>query len=265
MGVNRGVPTRGREGIVFDLQGRTAFVTGAGRGVGRGIAEALAARGAGVAVNDVDNRRAADVVAAIRRDGGRATASIADVTQSEAVRQAVASAETTLGAIDILVNNAGIPLGNFPLVDFKESDSQDWRRLVELNLFGVLNVTRAVVGGMCERRWGRVVTISSEAGRVGVAGGVAVYGAAKGGASAFCRNLAMEVLPFGVTVNVLSLSLMEGNWLGVERTGAEAADAWTQRLGRPEDVAAAAVYLCSSEAEWVTGQTLSVNGGYRTS
>jgi 3-oxoacyl-[acyl-carrier protein] reductase len=250
--------------MVFDLDGRTAFVTGAGRGVGRGIAEAFAARGAVVVVNDIDERRATEVVAAIEHRGGRASASVVDITDAEGVRRATAGVQHSVGTIDILVNNAGIPLGNFPLVDFKDSDPRDWRDVVELNLFGVLNVTRAVLGGMCERRWGRIVTISSEAGRLGVEGGVAVYGAAKGAANAFCRNLAMEVLPFGVTVNVLSLSLMEGNWLGVERTPNDDGP-WTQRLGRPADVAAAAVYLCSDEAEWVTGQTLPVNGGYRTS
>jgi 3-oxoacyl-[acyl-carrier protein] reductase len=244
---------------VFDLSGRVALVTGAGQGVGAGIASSLAAAGAAVAVNDVVPERASAAADAL---GGSAVAVPFDVTDLDAVRAGVAGVERALGPVDVLVNNAGIPAAGFPQVTFAESDPGLWRRFVDLNLYGVLNCTHAVVAGMCDRGWGRIVVISSEAGRVGLGIGVSLYGAAKAGAVGLVRHVAVEVAPSGVTANCLSLGLMDnvpGEW----------ADAMARRvprgrLGSPADVGAAVVFLASDEAGWITGQVLPVNGGTAT-
>ena len=240
---------------MFDLTGRAALVTGAGQGVGAGIAASLAAAGAAVAVNDLVPERAA----AVADELDRAIAVPFDVTDLDAVRGGVRAVEEGLGPIEVLVNNAGIPAAGFPQVTFRDSDPALWRRFVDLNLYGVLNCTHAVVGGMCERGRGRVVTISSEAGRMGLGIGVSLYGAAKAGAVGLMRHLAVEVAPAGVTVNCLSLGLMDnvaGEW-----ADAVAARVPRRRLGSPADVGAAVVVLASDEAEWITGQVLPVNGG----
>ena len=243
---------------MFDLTGRTALVTGAGQGVGAGIAAALVQAGAAVAVNDLVPDRASAVAA----DIDRAVAVPFDVTDPEAVEAGVRAAEETLGPIDVLVNNAGIPAAGFPQVTFRESDPALWRRFVDLNLYGVLHCTHAVIGGMCDRGRGRVVTISSEAGRTGLGIGVSLYGAAKAGAVGLMRHLAVEVAPAGVTVNCLSLGLIDnvaGDW-----AEAMAARVPRRRLGSPADVGAAVVFLASDEADWITGQVLPVNGGTAT-
>jgi 3-oxoacyl-[acyl-carrier protein] reductase len=246
---------------LFDLSGRVALVTGAGQGVGAGIARVLARQGAPVLVNDLVPARAAAVVASIRETGGRAEAVPFDVTDSEAVREGIAGAP--LGPVDVLVNNAGVPPG-MNLTPFRQMDPGQWARYVDLNLYGVLHCTRAVIDGMCERGFGRVVTISSGAGVVGIPLGISLYGAGKGAALSFMRHLAMEIASTGVTVNSLALGLMN-NAQGTDGTAALARTIPIGRLGEPEDVGAAVAFLASDEAGWITGQTLGVNGGSVTS
>jgi 3-oxoacyl-[acyl-carrier protein] reductase len=241
---------------VFDLSGRVALVTGAGQGVGSGIASTLAAAGAAVAVNDVVPERASAVADAL---GGPTVAVPFDVTDLDAVQAGVAEVERALGPVDVLVNNAGIPTAGFPQVTFQDSEPALWHRFVDLNLYGVLNCTHTVLGGMCDRGWGRIVVISSEAGRVGLGIGVSLYGAAKAGAVGLMRHVAVEVAPAGVTANCLSLGLMDnvpGEW-----AEAMARRVPRGRLGSPADVGAAVVFLASDEAGWITGQVLPVNGG----
>ena len=235
--------------------GRVAIVTGAGQGVGAGIAAALAREGFRVLVNDLYPERAASVAAAI---GPSATALAFDVTDYEAVAVAMSSA----GDVDVLVNNAGIPVDGFPQVPFADSDPAVWRRFVDLNLYGVLNCTHVAVAPMRARGWGRIITISSEAGRVGLDIGVSLYGAAKAGAVGLMRHLAVEVAPFGVTVNSLSLGLI-GNRQS-EWADRVAGTVPRRRLGTPGDVGAAVAFLASDEADWITGQVLPVNGGSYT-
>jgi NAD(P)-dependent dehydrogenase (short-subunit alcohol dehydrogenase family) len=245
---------------MFDLSGRVALVTGAGQGIGAGIARALAESGAAVLVNDLAADRAEAVAASLRDRGHWATPCAFDVTDPSAIGPAVRLAESAVGPVDVLVNNAGIPADGMQPRPFRETPPEEWRKLVELNLFGVLQCTRAVLDGMCERRFGRIVTIASEAGRMGLPIGVSLYGAAKAAAIGFMRHLAFEVGPFGVTANAVAVGAMDNIPEAFLKPLIAAHP--TRRAGTPGDVGAAVTYLASPEAAWVTGQTLVVNGGY---
>lgn len=227
------------------LTGRTALVTGAGQGVGHGIAQVLAEQGADVVVNDLFADRAEAVAAEV---GGRAIAF--DVTDLDAVQAGFDAA----GPVDVLVNNAGIPADGFPQVDFKDSDPELWARFVDLNLYGVMNCTRIALPGMCERGWGRVITIASEAGRVGLPIRVSLYGAAKAGAIGLMKHIAHEVGPDGVTCNALALGMMDN----VEGMPVQSP---VPRNGSGRDIGATCAFLASDGGEWITGQVIPVNGG----
>jgi 3-oxoacyl-[acyl-carrier protein] reductase len=241
---------------MFDLTGRTALVTGAGQNVGAGIARMLAAQGATVAVNDYVAERAQATVDEIVAAGGKAVAAPFDVTDWDAVTAAVEA----VGPVDILVNNAGNggAEGMRPQ-PFREMDPAAWEGPIRVNLYGVLHCCRAVVNGMCERGWGRIITISSGAGTNGVAIGVSPYSAGKGGGLSFTRTLALEVARSGVTANTVALGLMQLK--DPEVTGHLARAIPVGRTGTPEDVGAACVWLASDEASWVTAQTIEINGG----
>jgi 3-oxoacyl-[acyl-carrier protein] reductase len=246
---------------MFEAHGRVALVTGAGQGMGVGIARALAAQGAAVAVNDIDAGRADAVAEQLRSTGLHAIAAPFDVTDPDAATAGVARIAQELGPVDILVNNAGVPADMAPM-RFRDMPVAEWRRYVDLNLYGSLHCIRAVVDGMCERRWGRIVQISSGAGRTGLAFGVSLYGASKSGIEGFVRHLAMEVARDGVTANCLALGLMDNTAGGSdELLGALTRGIPVGRLGSPDDVGAAVVYLASAEAAWLTGQTIDLNGG----
>lgn len=245
---------------MFELGARVALVTGAGQNVGAGIARVLAAQGAAVVVNDVRPERAEAVVTAIRDVGGRAAAVAFDVTDYDAVVAGVEAAEAALGPIDILVNNAGNggEHGMRP-TQFRHSDPAAWRGPIDVNLYGVMHCSRAVINGMVERGWGRIITIASGAGTIGLNIGVAPYAGGKGGAIGFMRHLAVENARAGVTANTLAIGLMTNESQDV--TAALARSIPVGRTGVPDDIAAACVYLASDEASWMTGQTIELNGG----
>ena len=245
--------------MLFDLTGKTALVTGAGQGVGAGIVRLLAGQGATVVVNDFVPERAEATVDAVTATGGRASAAPFDVTDLDAVRAAADAA----GPIDILVNNAGNGgVGGMVPQPFREMDpATAWDGPIKVNLYGVLNCCHAVINGMVDRGWGRIITIASGAGTTGLGIGVSPYAAGKGGAIAFMRHLAIENAKLGVTANTLALGLMAGPAPPSEVTSGLARGIPVGRLGTPEDVGAACVYLASDEASWITGQTIELNGG----
>ncbi len=250
---------------MFDLSGRVALVTGAGQGVGAGIARLLAGQGAVVAVNDLEPARADQTVKAIEAAGGEATPVCFDVTDFDAVAAAVNDVRGAIGPVDVLVNNAGNggAEGMKP-AQFRDSDPKSWHGPIDVNLYGVLNCSRNVIGDMCDRGWGRVITIASGAGMVGLRIGVSAYGAGKGGAIGFMRHLAVESARFGVTANTLALGLMT-NPGGPGVAEALARQIPVGRTGTPDDIGALCVYLASPEASWMTGQTIHINGGAVTS
>jgi 2-hydroxycyclohexanecarboxyl-CoA dehydrogenase len=236
------------------------MVTGGARGIGRGIALALAADGRAVAVADLLEDEAAQTARAI---GGRALAVALDVTDSGSVTAAVEQVEGSLGPIDVLVNNAGWDEAR----PFLETDEPFWDRVIEINFKGGLRVTRAVLPGMVERGWGRLVNIGSDAGRVG-SSLESVYSGAKGGVIAFTKTIAREVARSGVTANTVCPGPTRTPLLDrmADEGGERFVESLTRavpmrRLGEPEDVAAAVAFLASDAAGYITGQTLSVSGG----
>lgn len=253
---------------MFELDGRLALVTGAGKGIGVGIASTLALAGAAVAVNDIDAEGAAATADAIAAAGGRAVAVPFDVTDGDQVDEGVAAAAASLGGpIDVLVNNAGVPVG-MHMARFVDLEPAAWRDEVELNLFGSLLCIRAVLPAMREQRWGRIVQISSGAAQAGLAIGVSLYGASKSGIEGFLRHLSQEVAAEGITVNAIALGLMANAVPDLDDGGDVLArisrSVPVGRLGRPEDAGAMVAFIASNEAEWLTGQTIQLNGGQTT-
>jgi 3-oxoacyl-[acyl-carrier protein] reductase len=242
-------------------------VTGGGQGIGRGIASGFAAAGAEVVVNDLRSERAEEVAEEILAGGGRALVSVFDVTE----HAEVTSALDRLDGVDILVNNAG-NAGRENHTSgrglFVDTAPADWEPYIRVNLYGVLYCTRAALPGMIAQGWGRVITIVSDTGRTGDKY-MAAYSAAKAGAAGLTRSLALETGQFGVTVNNIALGTMrtplsEAFWSEPGRPEAKAIlqNYVVRRPGLPEDVASLALFLASSQASWITGQTYPPNGGY---
>lgn len=239
------------------LDGRNAVVTGGGRGLGRAIATVLAAQGAAVAVWDVDRDGAERTVAEIGEAGGKAVAITGDVAEPAAVAAAAGRVREELGLVTILVNNAGVTR-YVPFVDLAEDD---WDRMIQVNLKGPYLVTKQFVPGMLEAGYGRIINISSSSAQTG-APALAHYAASKGGVIGFTKALAMEFAGKGITVNNVPPGVVDTPLLREGFDPEEVAKTLPmKRPGQPEDIAYAVAYLASEEAGYVTGQTLSVNGG----
>jgi 3-oxoacyl-[acyl-carrier protein] reductase len=246
---------------MFDLSGKIALVTGASRGLGRAIALAFAAQGADVAINYRGNAQAADeTVGQIERLGRRVTAIQGDTAGGRDACEAIVKA--ALGAferIDILVNNAGITRDNLLM----RMDADEWQAVIETNLSGPFWMTRAVARPMMKARGGRIINMSSAAGRMGNPG-QANYAAAKAGLIGLTKTTARELASRGITCNAIAPGLIETDLTaGLPEAATEALRSLTPLgyVGSTEDVAAAAVYLASDEARYVTGQVLGVDGG----
>ena len=236
-----------------DLNGHTALVTGASRGIGAAIAMALAEAGAAVAVNYRERADEADaVVAKIRESGGRATAIAADVSQAAAVAKMVGLAGSALGAIDILVNNAGLAIVR-SIDDLTESD---FDRTIAVNLKSAFLCTQAVLPAMRAKKWGRIVNISSGAARSAGAIGVH-YNASKAGMEGLTRGYAARLVKEGITVNAVAPSLIETDMMRGRSDLAR--NIPLGRLGQPSEVAQAVVMVLGND--YMTGQTIILNGG----
>ena len=253
--------------LELDLSDRRVLITGAGQGVGRGLAHAFAAAGAHVLVNDLRLERAEAVVEEIRSAGGAGDPLAFDVTDYDAVAEAAALG----GHVDVLVNNAGNAgaEGFTGRKRFAETEPADWEPYLKVNLYGAMHCTRAVLPAMIEAQWGRVITIVSDAGRTGDPNSAA-YAASKAGAAGLTRSIAIENGRFGITANNIALGTMrtplpEPLWAA--QADSPQAKAILQkyvirRPGSPDDVAAIAVLLASDHGSWITGQTIPVNGGF---
>ncbi len=243
---------------------RVAVVTGGGRGIGRAIVVRLASDGFVVAVWDQDRGAAEEAVAGVEREGGSACAIDCDVSDLGCVERAVARTREALGPPWALVNNAGIDRPGL----FKDSRPEDWRRVIDVNLVGALNVTKSLLDAMIGQGEGRVVCISSDAGRVGSTGEV-VYAATKAGLLGFVKALAREVARSGICVNAVCPGPTEAGLLNQLRAaprGEKIVEGMIRavplgRAARPEEIAAAVAFFVSPDSAYITGQTLSVSGG----
>lgn len=242
------------------LDTRVALVTGAGRGIGKAIASALAREGSVVAVTDVDKEAAQVVAQELNATGCQAIALALDVSDRESVQQAVAQVDSRWGRTDILVNNAGICSQR----SFEAINEAEWDRMMAVNLKGAFLCCQAVVPGMRERRYGRIINIASVAAKNGGLAAAAHYAASKGGLLALTFHLARAYAPYSVTVNAIApaatLTDMTRQW--PDRAWADLKESIPLgRFGEPEDVAGAALFLASDAASFITGEVLDVNGG----
>lgn len=254
-----------------EFKDKTVLITGGARGIGFATAEMFAAAGARIALADIDG--AAAITSAGKLKSATENVGLeADISKPEQVRAMVAEAVRRLGRIDIFVSSAAI-LDDKP---FLESGPADWERMLSICLWGPMLCLREVLPGMVERRWGRVICLASDAGRVGQAR-LSYYAAAKGGVIALIKSVAQEVGSTGVTLNVVSPGATNTPLrmareerlqaqLGEEKYARRVKSILKMypigRLGEPDDIAAAVVFLAGEKASWITGQVLSINGGF---
>lgn len=241
---------------------KVAFITGAGRGMGREIALTFSKKGYAVVVTDVNEDNANETVSLIQNDGGDALTVLCDVTKLENVEKAVATVKDHYGKIDVLVNNAGWD----KIEPFLKSEPATWETIININLMGQIHTCKAILPLMIENGYGKVVNIASDSGRVG-SSGEAVYSAAKGGVIALTKTLAREMARHKINVNVIAPGPADTplfKEIGEYNQGITEALVKAipfRRLAQPSDIANAVAFLASDEAAYITGQTLSVNGG----
>jgi 2-hydroxycyclohexanecarboxyl-CoA dehydrogenase len=242
----------------MSLNDKVAVVTGGGSGIGRSIATVLAGQGAKVSIWDLNLAGAEDTAAAIRHAGGTAIAVGGDAADAADVAAAAARTRAEFGPVSILVNNAGISVYE----SFTSITEESWDRIIRINLKGPFLVTKELVSDMLAAGWGRIINISSSSAQTG-APDMGHYAASKGGVIGLTKALAIEYAAHGITVNNVPPGFIDTPLLRKVLTNVEAAAASMpmKRAGQPEDIAYAVAYLASEEAGYVTGQTLSPNGG----
>ena len=250
---------------MFELKDQTALVTGGAQGIGKAISLALAIQGAKVAIADIDEAIAGKTADLINQNNGKAMAVQADITDIEKVKKAVSAVKDHFGAIDILVNNAGWDR----MIPFVKTTPEFWDKVININYKGVLNCVYAVINDMIEKNHGKIINIGSDAARVG-SSGEAVYAGAKGAIISFSKSLAREVARNQITVNVICPGPTDTPLTQQMQAESDYAKKILskmdkiiplKRMGTPEEIAAAVVFLASKEADFITGQILSVSGG----
>jgi 3-oxoacyl-[acyl-carrier protein] reductase len=242
------------------LKGRVSIVTGGARGIGKAIALTLVREGVKVAIVDFDQEGAIALKNEIEKKGGEAIAIPCDVSKSADVKIMVDQVKHAFGRIDILINNAGIiRRGTIETVT-----EQDWDKVIEVNLKGTFNCCKAVVETMKSQRYGKIVNVSSIAGKMGDITSAPGYGPSKAGIDALTKTLARQLAHYGINVNGVAPHAIEtemsAQW-SEERRKEIIASIPLGRLGKPEDVAEAALFLVSEEASFITGEIIDVNGG----
>lgn len=250
---------------MFDLTNKVAIVTGARRGIGRGIALMMAKAGAKVVVSDLNLEECQKVVEEIKKIGSDGLAVKCDVTNEKEVEEMVLKTVEKFGKVDILVNNAGIA----PFKPFLEITEEDWDKVLAVNLKGYYLCAQAAAKEMIKNGWGRIINIASVAmGQVGFGfPNLTHYCASKGGIVAFTEALALELTPKGINVNAISPGVIDTEMAKPVTENPEMRETILSRIpkgrvGRPEDIAAAVVFLASEEADYITGATLVVDGGW---
>ena len=241
---------------MFDLTGKTALVTGASGGIGGAIAAALHRQGAIVALSGTRHEALEQLASSL---GERSHVLPANLSDPEAVEQLAKDAETTLGSLDILVNNAGLTRDGLAM----RMKDEEWSAVLDVNLTAAFRLSRAALRGMMRRRFGRIVNITSIVGVTGNAG-QANYAASKAGLIGMSKSMAQEVASRGITINCIAPGFIVSamtDILSDEQKARLLGNIPAGRMGESEEIAAAAVYLASAEAAYVTGQTLHVNGG----
>ncbi|MHA1130615.1 MAG: SDR family NAD(P)-dependent oxidoreductase [Candidatus Helarchaeota archaeon] len=246
------------------MKDKIVFITGAGSGIGRQTALDFAERGAIPVIVDIDETKVNKVVDEIKSQGGNAEPLKLDITDFAAVKAAVKELIEKYGKIDVLVNNAGVQSSPG---DFIRSKPKDWQFEVAVNIYGVLNCTHAIAKQMRRQKSGRIISIGSDAGRVGEPL-IAVYSGTKGFIFAFTKALAKELGKFGVTVNAIApgttrTPLTEPLFIGAPQIVEKMLKRYPmRRLGEPKDLSNAILFFAKDESSWITGQILSVSGGY---
>ena len=244
----------------MNLVNKVAIVTGAGRGIGKAIAIALAREGANIIAIDVDIQTAEKVAKEIKSLGRKALAIQVDVSDSKEVNRMVKLVLKKFKRVDILVNNAAI-IKRGSIEDLTE---EDWDRVMDVNLKGAFNCMKEVVGTMKKQRYGKIVNISSIAGKIGDLASAPCYGASKAGMTCLAKSLARELASYNINVNVVAPHAIETDmskeW-SEEKRKSIIADIPLGRMGEPEDIAEAVVFLVSDKAKFITGEVLDVNGG----
>ncbi len=241
---------------------RVAFITGAGSGIGREIAKTLASRHIKIVVADININNAEETVSLIEKAGNEAAAVYCDVTDLESVKTAVQESVSIYKKIDVLINNAGWD----KVEPFLKSEPSTWKRIIDINLLGQVHTCKEILPIMIENGYGKVVNVASDAARVG-SSGEAVYSAAKGGVIAFTKTLAREMARHKINVNCIAPGpadtplFQEIGSYNEGIAGALEKAIPFRRLAQPDDIAGAVAYFVSDDAGYVTGQTLSVNGG----
>lgn len=242
------------------LKGKVALVTGGGRGIGKAISLALGKEGARVCINYLHSKDAAEeVVKRIKENKGEAISHKADVSKLEEVNRMVEETNKRFGRIDILINNAGLNIDKYLMI----MNEEEWNKVIDVNLKGTFNCSKAVSRVMIGQRSGNIVNISSISAISGTAGQTN-YSAAKGGMISFTKSLARELAPFGIRVNVLAPGLIDTEM--IKKMPEEMLDRILEmtplkRIGKPEEVAKVIIFLVSEEADYITGQAIRVDGG----